>query len=191
VTKQTRKAATGMVILAAMFAGSRSATAAEGSPTAAAVSVPSMSRVRSTDAAMGAVIRAAAERSVTFRELVRTIDATDGMVYVEPGRCGHGVRACLVGVMASGPHRMLQIKVDPKKEEWDLMGSIGHELRHAVEVLEEPSVTSSAAMYMFYDRIARRSGDSAFGAFETNAAVDAGIAVRAEVRRSMRAAQGR
>lgn len=61
----------------------------------------------------------------------------------------------------------------------DLMGSVGHELRHAVEVLDNPKVTSTTAMYFFYEREGRR----VFAGFETDAAVQAGNAVRAEVRR--------
>jgi hypothetical protein len=191
MTKQTRNAATGLVIVATMSALCRSAAAADGSQTPAAASAPSLSRVRSRSAVVVRVIRDATERSVTFRELVRTIDASDGIVYVEPGRCVRGAPACLVGVMASGPNRILHIKVDPAKEDSVLMGSIGHELRHAVEVLSERWVTDNAAMYLLYDRIGRQRGDTKSSVFETPAAVDTGNAVRDEVRRSMRAAQGR
>ena len=132
--------------------------------------------------------RKAAERSTTFRGLVERIDASDGIVYVESRECGHGVRACLVGVRAAGSNRIVGIKIDPQKRDWDLTGSIGHELRHAVEILDHPTVTSDDAMYLLYDRIGRRRERSAF---ETQEAVEAGVAVRAEGRRSMRAAQER
>ena len=188
MTKQPRNAATGLVILATMFTLCRSAEAADGSPTLAATG-PSLSRVRSRNAAIVRVIRDATERSVTFRELVRTIDASDGIVYVEPGRCERRVPACLVAVMASGPNRLLHIKVDPAKEDSDLMGSIGHELRHALEVLSERWVTDNASMYLFFDRIGRQRGDSQSPTFETPAAVEAGEAVRAEVRKAKRTAQ--
>lgn len=94
----------------------------------------------------------------TLRGLVQVIDASDGIVYVESGECGHGVRACLVGVTAAGEDRILWIKVDTGKEGWDLMGSIGHELRHAVEVLGNPKVTSNAAMYFFYETMRAGAG---------------------------------
>jgi hypothetical protein len=187
MTKQTRKAATGLAILATMFAAGRPAAAADGSSTNTVSPAPSMSRVRSTNPAIASLMIDASAKSATFRELVQTIDASDGIVYVEPGECGHGVRACLVGVAPAGPNRMLHIKVDPRKEKSDLMGSIGHELRHATEVLAERSVTNSAAMFFFY----MRDGVMRGGAFETQAAIDAGDAVRSQVRRSMRAAQER
>ena len=51
--------------------------------------------VRSTTPAIASALSEAASRSATFRELVRVIEGTDGIVYVEPGECRHGVRACL------------------------------------------------------------------------------------------------
>jgi hypothetical protein len=53
-----------------------------------------ISRVRSTDVRITALIARAAEQSATFRSLLETIDATDGIVYVETGGCA-AVRACL------------------------------------------------------------------------------------------------
>ena len=48
--------------------------------------------VRSTDAAVRALMTEAASLSRTFRRMIETIEGTDGIVYVEPGRCGHGCR---------------------------------------------------------------------------------------------------
>ena len=53
------------------------------------------------------------ERSATFRQLVATINGTDGIVYVHHDRCGRDVLACLVlGVTQAGPYRILHIRVD-------------------------------------------------------------------------------
>ena len=38
------------------------------------------------------------------------------------------------------------------------MGSIGHELQHAVEVLSSPIVTNTRALYLFYQRNGIRAG---------------------------------
>ena len=92
--------------------------------------------------------------------------------------------ACLlIYLEVSGPNRMLRIHIDPRQAGERLMESLGHELRHAVEVLET-SVRSSAAMYHFFDRQAGayRIG----GRFETNEAVQAGNAVGREVARARR-----
>lgn len=127
------------------------------------------------------LIHEATVRSATFRSLIATIHASDGIVYVNEGKCGHGVRSCLADVTAAGPNRLVRIQVNTRKADWDLMGSIGHELRHAVEVLGDPTVTSNAAMYLFYRRAGRCGTASSF---ETLAAVEAGDAVRSEVRRT-------
>ena len=76
---------------------------------------PGMPRVRSSSPAIVALIGQAAERSETFRRLVETIDASDGIVYVEEGRCRHGVRACFVAVTEAGPNRLLHVIVDTRK----------------------------------------------------------------------------
>jgi hypothetical protein len=141
----------------------------------------SISRIRPWSATLAAAIRDATERSVTFRGLVEAINASAGIVYVEEGDCGHGVRACLVAVTRTASDRIVWVRIDPRKKGYDLMASIGHELTHAVEVLSEPRVTSTAAMTLFYLRVGR-SGPSQ--SFETKAAIEAGDKVRSEVTRS-------
>ena len=141
----------------------------------------SPSRVRSGNLTIAALIRETLARSETFRRLVTTIEASDGIVYVRDGTCGHGVPACLVlSVTKAGPNRLLRVLVDAKKTGWDLAGLIGHELQHAIEVLSDPSVTNDSAVYFFYKQ-ANPFGDHRF---ETDAAIQTGLRVRAEVRRA-------
>jgi hypothetical protein len=137
-----------------------------------------MSRVRSSNPVIGALIREAAARSTTFRGLVERIDASDGMVYVAEGNCGSGVRACLLLTLTMmGPNRLLRILVDARAADRDLMASIGHELQHAVEVLNYRSVSSSSEMILLYKRICDVCGRS----FETNAAIRTGNMIRGEL----------
>ena len=136
--------------------------------------------VRSSSAVLAALIALATEQSATFRGLIEAINASDGIVYVEVGECGHYVRSCLVGVSAAGRFRVLWIETDTDRSNLDLAASIGHELQHAVEILRDSNVRSSAGMYSYYSRFGRRArGPSAF---ETTAAIDAGNAVRQEIR---------
>ncbi len=138
-------------------------------------------RVRSTNPYLAAIIREATARSVTFRQLVGDIERSDGIVYVEPGECRHGVRACLsLSVTSAAGFRLLRVLVDPRAPVLELMATIGHELRHALEVLANPTLTTTQAIYHFYERIA----PTVRAAFETDAAVRAGFAVGAEVSRS-------
>jgi hypothetical protein len=137
-------------------------------------------RVRSSDQAISEFIGLAATRSLTFRNLVALIQMSDGIVYVEPGECGHGTRACLkLWMGASGSTRFLRVVVNRRRaySDVDFMGSIGHELQHTVEALSEAKTVNSTGLYNFFTRTAI-SGER----FETTAAIIAGDAVRHELR---------
>jgi len=123
------------------------------------------------DSAVAALIEEGSRVSVTFRQLVAAIDRTNGLVYVEPGKCGHGVRACMpLSVTVAGPHRILRILLDLHRDVSALLGALGHELQHALEVLSDVRITSTNAAYLFYAQIAPTASDR----FETDAAIRAG-----------------
>ena len=147
---------------------------------AAATETHAAGNVRAADPSLAALIAETAGRSATLRQMIEAIDAIDGFVYVERGRCGHGVRARLDFMVAAGPNRFLRVTLDDRSTAAQAMASLGHELRHALEVLAEPAVTSAAAMYNFYHRTAMRRG----GGFETAAAIQAGDTVREELRKA-------
>jgi hypothetical protein len=141
-------------------------------------------RVRSSSPAVLAALGFGSEHSPILRSLVNRIDATDGIVYVEEGTCGHGVRACLLMlVTVAGPHRVLYIRVDPRKAAGcSLVSAIGHELYHAIEVLSEASVRSSHMMFALFERL----GPRVSGRFETKAALRTGLDVEREACRQQR-----
>jgi hypothetical protein len=172
MTSATRHLMVGLMITGLVDAG-RPASAA-GADHAA------IGRVRSSNAAIATLIQQAGQRSKTFRGLVEAINASDGIVYVEEGPCGHGVRACFVTVTLARPNRILRVNVDARKAGSDLVWLIGHELRHTVEVLSNLTVTSQVDMYFFYSQVGQLQNSGR--AFETAAAIEAGEAVRAEVR---------
>ena len=184
MAKDARNVAMAMVAVAILAVPHATAAAEETSPNA--VTVPAGSHVRSSSPAIVALMQQATERSATFQRLVETIEASDSYVYVNEGECGHGVRACFVTVAKAGSNRFMFVKVDTRKADWDLMGSIGHELRHTIEVIGNPSVTSSTAMYFFYEQLGTHG---ITGAHETQAATDAGNTVRSEVRKFNRQAK--
>jgi hypothetical protein len=141
----------------------------------------SIQRVRSQTPAITAVIVDSMARSETMRRLVGKINSTDGLVYVDEGRCGHSVRACLVlSLKVAGPHRLLRILVDTHKTNGDLAASIGHELQHAVEVLDDPGITNFYQMFHFF----LREGPTGLERFETAAAVKTGWMIDSELHAS-------
>jgi hypothetical protein len=150
-------------------------------------SVTGYPRVRSSSERVSALIAEAIEESSTFKALIAAIEATDGIVLVEEGACPHRVPACLAWrVTPAGPHRILQVLLDSRKPDIELIASIGHELRHALEVLQDASLRSTGAIRLFYMRL--MGGDSP-RTFETDAARAAGDAVYREMRRSRGAKQ--
>src|SRR6185503_12991737 len=99
----------------------------------------------------------------------------DGIVYVEHGACLRGVRACLaLEVTTAGDYRILRVMVDARQPDWDVMASIGHELRHAIEVLENRALVDTASVYLFFAKGSVDNGRP----FETSEAIEAGFAVR-------------
>ena len=133
------------------------------------------------DSAVGSLIDEASRASATFRQLIAAIDRTNGLVYVEPGQCRHGVHACLMlSVKVAGPHRILRILLDLRRDFAELIGSLGHELKHALELLGDVRITSAQAAYLFYAQVA----PTANGRFETDDAIRTGLQVEREVRAS-------
>src|SRR5262249_52467062 len=140
-------------------------------------------RVRSTHPYIRAMITEAQVRSGSFQRLVTAIEATDGIIYVEEGDCGHSVRSCLpLSVTVASGFRILRILIDPRMPDWEVMSSIGHELQHALEILRDPSATTDQAMYFLFSRQHSVHGDS----FETRDAMDMGTTIRKEVARFAR-----
>ena len=144
--------------------------------------------VRPATPALRSLIARAAQASATFRQLLQTIEDSDTYVYVLEGDCGHGVRACFWGVTIAGPLRIMRVTValDGGKPDWYVMGSIGHELYHTVEAIQHPSVRSTEAQYLLYERIGFRGTTRSH---ETVKAMDAGNAVRAEIRKFSRSSR--
>jgi hypothetical protein len=182
MANRTRTAAA----LAAMLLAGQTAKAAETSLMPGVAS--NSGHLRSDSPSIASAILDALERSATFRNLVATIDASDSYVFLLPGLCSDGVRACFTSVRSAGSHRFMFVTIDPTEHDNELMRSLGHELRHIIEVIDAPSVRTDPDKYFLYERIGRRSvGRSR----ETLAAQDAGNAVLAEVERSNRQAKSK
>jgi len=182
MTKTARRAA-GVAVVVAVLGWTSSAAAESAAAVAGQLSLLAPdAHVRGLSPRVRATITEAATQSKTFRGLVDWINASDGIVYVEEGTCGHGVRACFVTVTTAGPNRILRVKVDTRQADSDLLWLIGHELRHTIEVLSNPTVMSQVDMYFFYGQAGQVQNGGR--AFETTAAIEAGLAVRAELRAS-------
>lgn len=145
---------------------------------ATTVPVP-IGRVRAPSDEIAAVIRDGSARSKTFRDLVAKIETTDGLIYVENGKCGHSVHACLLlSVKVAGPNRLLRIKVDTRQKDCELIEAVGHELQHAIELLSDPHVRDMHQAYSLFGRL----GPTGSERFETPEALHIGEQVGQECR---------
>jgi hypothetical protein len=183
----TPRRTAGATVVMAVLGCTCPASAGESSTAAVAVTTSDQSmnaHVRSDSAAIVALMARASDTSTTFRQLVEAIETSGSVVYIQGGACLDNARACFVSVTMAGSRRNLWVRVTTKvhDNDCDLMGSIAHELRHTVEVLDVSIVTSTAALVAFYRWYGVRGSARTY---ETQAAIDAGNAVRSECSRQL------
>jgi hypothetical protein len=144
-------------------------------------------RVRTGSPRLKALMDEASAGSPTFQKLLRSIEATDGIVQVLDGRCAQRTIGCLSwSVTMAGPYRMLFVTIDVGRRDVEVMATIGHELRHALEVLENPALRRPADIAFFYMRDRTVPYERWL---ETRAAVAAGDAVFRELKQVRAAAR--
>lgn len=157
------------------------ATVLTAPPDAGALLSSAGRRVRSMDRTIARLLEVGVTRSPTFAQLVRALNATDVIVYVERT---HDLPKALAGRMIMLPmaagQRYLRIQVRSDLSGRELIALIGHELQHALEIAEHPSVQDENAMLSLYQRIGHPSSAAAH-TYDTAAAQTAGRQVRQEL----------
>ena len=154
---------------------------------AAAVSIhdPATDHVRTSEPAIVALLDAGRRYSPTFRELLKTLDESDVIVYVRPKLTRPGLYAYLAHtVIASGGHRYLRIAVELRGAWRRLVASLGHELQHAVEVARAPAVVDQAGLVQMFERsnLKFRCQSAGGECYETRAAKDVEATILEELR---------
>lgn len=137
-------------------------------------------RVRAADRQAERILAEGMRRSRTFAALVAAVQKTDVIVYIESARqlpARMGGRLLLQG--ATEHDRYLRVQVLATLRPNDAIEIVAHELRHALEVADEPSVADEAGLAALYQRI----GYASFGAhtYDTNAARLTSHVVRREL----------
>ena len=121
-------------------------------PAKPAVAHPA-AHVRFNNDRIAEVLGFAVDRSQAFRQLMATIEASDGFVYLDEGRCRRGtLRSCLQILPTPGARRLV-IQLDPRQPRMSVVGQLAHELQHVVEVLGEADVVDTASLVHFYARV--------------------------------------
>jgi hypothetical protein len=137
-------------------------------------------RIRSSNTRVSKLLDEGVRRSRTFADLVMKIHGSNVIVYVEPS---FGLPVEMAGRIllqtVAGNQRYLRIHVRATLQGDQMIAVIAHELRHALEVADDPSVVNDAGLTALYRRIGHISTGT--HGFDTDAAQDAGRRVRDEL----------
>jgi hypothetical protein len=139
-------------------------------------------RLRTTDTRMARLLEQALSRSARVRALAAQLDAGDVIVYLmlDP-RLDSGLAGRLTLLGRSPLFRFVRVVLNGSRSIDQMLVSLGHELQHAVEVLEAPEVVDEASLLALYQRIGTETRVSGRPGWETAAAFRVGQEVRREL----------
>jgi hypothetical protein len=128
-------------------------------------------------------VEAGRSRSATFRALVDRLEAGDVVVYLQHAQLPSGVHGRLMFLSSAAGRRYVLVELSRNLETPRLIAIVGHELRHAVEILEQRDIVDQATFGIAYERSSFRRRHFPHGGvgFDTNAAVAAGRRIWREV----------
>ena len=136
-------------------------------------------RVRPMHKRVESLLSTGMDRSVTFRQLLRRIEASDVIVYIEARHdLREGVGASMRFVTRSASDRFVRIQLNADYNNHTLVPLLGHELQHVVEVAEHADVQSPDDLRDFYRRTGVRTGPDSF---DSEQARHTGYLVRDEI----------
>jgi len=139
--------------------------------------------VRIPDCRKAAAVADAAGRSATLNDLFQRVQRTNGLIFITTppaiGRAKDILGGLSLDISVAGSFRILRIYVTCRLDD-TAMAVVGHEVRHAVEVLET-SATTEAEVDALYGRIGWPMSSLSF---ETQAAIDAQNTIAHELRAS-------
>ena len=139
-------------------------------------------RLRPQDKRVAQVLKEGAVRSETFRALVNRIEAGNVIVYIAvTPLLKSTLSGSLTWMTRAGDFRYVRASVRTDLTFDQMIASVAHELQHAVEVIEDESVTDERSLAALYKRIGQPSGSAGRSGWETAAAQRTGTQVRREL----------
>jgi hypothetical protein len=139
-------------------------------------------RVRITDSRLAQLLQTGVMRSRTLKALVDRLEAGRVIVYVSLSPL---MRANLAGKLTwmtqAGDYRYVRAQISTDLNADQMIATVAHELQHALEVSDDPSVTDQRSLVELYKRIGHQSRVAIVGEWETVAAYEAGLQVRKEL----------
>ena len=145
-------------------------------------------RVRPDDGRSAAMVLEGMERSATLRALIDALETRDVIIYIQMQPMLKGrLAGSVTWVTAAGRFRYIRLSWSPDLSASAAIATLGHELQHALEIANEPSIVSAETLETFY----RSNGISmrAHNGWDTLAARDRGDIVRKEIA-SVRGSRG-
>jgi hypothetical protein len=143
---------------------------------------PAPSHIRPLSADARDLVASGVDRSESIRTLVDHLEASDLVVYIRLRWFMTDRNGQLIFVSSAGSLRYVIIEIACGRIVPDQLATLGHELRHAVEVADAAAVVSRASFARHYARIGIDLGGAGLSRqYETDAAVEAGETVRREL----------
>jgi hypothetical protein len=141
--------------------------------------------IRTNDQRLQRLLRDGVRSSDTFRRLVQRLRQSDVVVYLDCGGSRERtVDGRLTFISAVGGFRYVHVRVARLAAADVQIALIGHELRHAVEIADAPSVVDASSLAREYERIGYLNPHVSRGvSFDSDAAVEAGYQVLRDLSR--------
>jgi hypothetical protein len=137
-------------------------------------------RVRTTDARIQRLMIQGVRRSFTFASLVKAVNDTDVIVYIQPtSDLPRSLDGRLLLVPLTTHQRYLRIQIHPGSSSEETIAVIGHELQHALEIAGDPEARTQAGVVALYKRIGLVN--LGVHTYDTVAAQQTGRQVRSEL----------
>jgi hypothetical protein len=168
-----------------MFTGVTDPVAAQGPTDPAAFALSPSSRVRCLDREARRLMEVAMAASPTFARVVIDLQSTDLIVGIETDVLNKkGLKGEARIAAATPVVRHVRIRIGIPGVQASLISVLGHELQHAMEIASAPDVRDAATLRTHYLRIGYEPTGQ--GYYETDAALETGREVSAEVAASQR-----
>lgn len=138
-------------------------------------------RIRPQDSRSVQVMQEGVTRSSTFRSLVDRIESSNVIVYIAVSPAlKPSLSGALTWMTRAGDFRYVRASISTELTFDQMIATVGHELQHAVEVIEDESVSDERSLVALYKRIGEPSRAANSG-WETANAQQTGYQVRREL----------
>lgn len=136
--------------------------------------------VRTTNENVQRLLERGVSKSPTFAALLARLNASDVIVYIEQTLdMPKTLEGRLLLMPLANHQRYLRIQINRNGSQNELVATIGHELRHAIEVADATEVRDETALELLYRRIGM--GSTGEHNYDTEAARTTGRRVRKEL----------